>query len=375
MKIGILGGGQLGRMLLQAGINYVVETFVLENDTQCPAAHLCTHFIKGDIRDFDTVYNFGKHLDAITIEIESVNVDALEKLQSEGVRVYPSPAALRIIKNKISQKLFYKGHNIPTADFKITERLNEVQNYQDFLPAVHKLAEGGYDGKGVVLMQEAADIENGFDLPSVLEKMIPVQKEIAVIVAKADNGETVIYPPAEMVFDTRYNLLDYQLSPARIPKEIFWKVEAIALTVVRELKSPGIFAIELFVDKNNDVLVNEVAPRVHNSGHHTIEGNYCSQYDMLWRILLQLPLGNPDAILPSALVNLVGEEGYVGKALYDGMQEVLKLNNTFVHLYGKTQTKPGRKMGHVTILGNDYTELTHTAHKVKSLLKVFSEMF
>lgn len=303
MKIGILGGGQLGRMLLQAGINYVVETFVLENDTQCPAAHLCNHFIKGDIRDFDTVYNFGKHLDAITIEIESVNVDALEKLQREGVRVYPSPAALRTIKNKISQKLFYKGHNIPTADFKITERLNEVQNYKDFLPAVHKLAEGGYDGKGVVLMQEAADIEKGFDLPSVLEKMIPVQKEIAVIVAKADNGETVIYPPAEMVFDTRYNLLDYQLAPARIPKEIFWKVEAIALTVVRELKSPGIFAIELFVDKNNDVLVNEVAPRVHNSGHHTIEGNYCSQYDMLWRILLQLPLGNPDAILPSALVN------------------------------------------------------------------------
>ena len=205
--------------------------------------------------------------------------------------------------------------------------------------------------------------------------MVSVQKEIAVIVAKGDNGETVIYPPAEMVFDTRYNLLDYQLSPARIPKEVFWKVEAIALKIVRELKSPGIFAIELFVDKNNDVWVNEVAPRVHNSGHHTIEGNYCSQYDMLWRILLQLPLGNPEAILPSALVNLVGEEGYAGKALYDGMKEVLKLNNTFVHLYGKTETKPGRKMGHVTILGNDYAELTHTAHKVKTLLKVFSESF
>jgi len=375
MKIGILGGGQLGRMLLQASINYVVETFVLENDTHCPAAHLCHHFTKGDIRDFDTVYNFGKNLDAITIEIEAVNVEALEKLQNEGVRVYPSPAALRTIKNKITQKLFYKGHDIPTPEFKITEHLSDVKIIQDFLPAVHKLAEGGYDGKGVVLMKEITDIEKGFNQPSVLEKMVSVQKEIAVIVAKGDNGETVIYPPAEMVFDTRYNLLDYQLSPARIPKEVFWKVEAIALKIVRELKSPGIFAIELFVDKNNDVWVNEVAPRVHNSGHHTIEGNYCSQYDMLWRILLQLPLGNPEAILPSALVNLVGEEGYAGKALYDGMKEVLKLNNTFVHLYGKAETKPGRKMGHVTILGNDYAELTHTAHKVKTLLKVFSESF
>jgi 5-(carboxyamino)imidazole ribonucleotide synthase len=178
-----------------------------------------------------------------------------------------------------------------------------------------------------------------------------------------------------MVFDARYNLLDYQVSPARIAKEVFWKVEAIALKVVRELKSPGIFAVELFVDKNNDVLVNEIAPRVHNSGHHTIEGNYCSQYDMLWRILLQLPLGNTGAILPSAIVNLVGADGYVGKAVYAGLNDVLKLNNVFVHLYGKIQTKPGRKMGHVTVLGNDYTELTHTAHKVKNILQVVSESF
>ena len=205
--------------------------------------------------------------------------------------------------------------------------------------------------------------------------MVQIQKEIAVIVAVNDNGETTIYPPAEMVFDTRYNLLDYQLSPARLEKEVFWKVEAIALKVVRELKSPGIFAVELFVDKKNDVLVNEIAPRVHNSGHHTIEGNYCSQYDMLWRILLQLPLGNTAAIQPSALVNIVGEEGYTGKAIYSGLNKVLALNNVFVHLYGKTQTKPGRKMGHVTVLGNDYTELTHTAHKVKNILQVVSESF
>lgn len=375
MKIGILGGGQLGRMLLQAGVSYTAETFVLENDEHCPAAHLSHHFIKGDIRDYDTVYNFGKQLDAITIEIESVNVDALERLKNEGVRVYPSPASLRVIKNKITQKQFYKEYSIPTADFKITNQLTELQSHKSFLPAVHKLGEGGYDGKGVQIMREESDIEKGFDQPSVLEKMIQVHQEIAVIVAVNDKGETAIYPPAEMVFDTRYNLLDYQLSPARITKEVLWKVEAIALKVVRELKSPGIFAVELFVDKNNDVLVNEIAPRVHNSGHHTIEGNYCSQYDMLWRILLQVPLGNTGAILPSAIVNLVGADGYVGKAIYAGLNDVLKLNNAFVHLYGKMQTKPGRKMGHVTILGNDYTELTHTAHKVKNTLQVVSESF
>jgi 5-(carboxyamino)imidazole ribonucleotide synthase len=375
MKVGILGGGQLGRMLLQAGVNYVAETFILENDECCPAAHLAHHFIKGDIQDYDTVYNFGKQLDALTIEIESVNVDALERLKNEGVRVYPSPASLRIIKNKIIQKQFYKEHEIPTADFKITHQLKELQEHNSFLPAVHKLAEGGYDGKGVQIIKEENDVENGFDQPSVLEKMIAVHKEIAVIVAVNDKGETAIYPPAEMIFDSRYNLLDYQLSPARITKEVLWKVEAIALKVVRELKSSGIFAVELFVDKNSEVLVNEIAPRVHNSGHHTIEGNYCSQYDMLWRILLQLPLGNTGSIMPSAIVNLVGTEGYIGKAIYTRLNDVLRLNNAFVHLYGKIQTKPGRKMGHVTILGNDYTELTHTAHKVKNILQVVSESF
>ena len=373
MRIGILGGGQLGRMLLQAGINYTAETYVLENDSECPAAHLCHNFIKGDIKDFDTVYQFGKNLDAITIEIEAVNVEALEKLESEGVRVYPSSAALRIIKNKIIQKQFYKQNSIPTADFKITQSLNELQQLQDFLPAVHKLGEGGYDGKGVQIIKEAKEIELGFDKPAILEKMVAVKKEIAVIVAVNEKGQTAIYPPAEMIFDNRYNLLDYQLSPSLIAKEVFWKVEAISLKVVRELKSPGIFAVELFIDKNDDVLVNEIAPRVHNSGHHTIEGNYCSQYDMLWRVLLQLPLGNTAAIYPSAIVNLIGADGHTGKAHYKGLEEVLKLGNAFVHLYGKTHTKPGRKMGHVTILDKDYTELTHTAHKIKNLLTVIAE--
>ncbi len=370
MKIGILGGGQLGRMLLQAGINYVVDTYVLENDEHCPAAHLCHHFTKGNIQDFETVYNFGKQLDAITIEIESVNVDALEKLESEGVRVYPSSSALRIIKNKVTQKQFYKQHQIPTSEFVITQSLSELKLHSNFLPAVHKIGEGGYDGKGVQLIKEEKEIMNGFDSPSVLEKIVSIHKEIAVIVAVNENGELAVYPPAEMVFDARYNLLDFQVSPAIISKEVFWKVEAIAIKAVKELKSAGIFAVELFIDKKNDVLVNEMAPRVHNSGHHTIEGNFSSQYDMLWRILLQLPLGNTAPILPSAIVNIIGEEGHVGKAVYEGLDEVLKMNNAFVHLYGKTHTKPGRKMGHVTVLANDYAELSHKAHKIKNILKV-----
>ncbi|MBC7721897.1 MAG: ATP-grasp domain-containing protein, partial [Pedobacter sp.] len=325
MKVGILGGGQLGRMLLQAAANYTVETFVLENDEHCPAAHLCHHFTKGSITDFEAVYNFGKGLDAITIEIENVNVEALEKLESEGVRVYPNPAALRIIKNKITQKQFYQTHQIPTSEFKITNNLAELQNHLDFLPAVHKLGEGGYDGKGVEVLRDETSINKGFDAPSVLEKMVNIYKEIALIVATNEKAETVIYPPAEMVFDTRLNLLDYQISPVVLPEKTLWKAEAIAIKIVQELKSPGLFAVELFVDKNNDVLVNEIAPRVHNSGHHTIEANYSSQYDMLWRILLQYPLGNTDAILPSAIVNILGAEGFSGVAKYDGLEEVLKM--------------------------------------------------
>ncbi len=373
MKVGILGGGQLGRMLLQAAANYVVETYVLENDANCPAAHLCHHFTLGNIQDYETVYNFGKHLDAITIEIEAVNVEALEKLESEGVRVYPSPAALRIIKNKIHQKQFYQQHQIPTSEFIITQNKNEVATLEHFLPAVHKLGEGGYDGKGVQLLHNTKELDLAFDAPAVLEKMVAIEKEIAIIVAVNDKGESAIYPPAEMVFDTRLNLLDYQISPAILDEKVFWKSEAIALRIVKELKTAGLFAIELFVDKNNDVLVNEIAPRVHNSGHHTIEGNFSSQYDMLWRILLQLPLGNTAAIVPAAIVNLIGAEGYSGKAIYEGLAATLQLDNVFVHLYGKTQTKPGRKMGHVTILSKDYQELKHTANKIKHTLKVIAE--
>lgn len=371
-KTGILGGGQLGRMLLQAAANYPVETFVMENDPGCPAAHLCHHFTKGDIKNFDDVYNFGKGLDALTIEIESVNEDALEKLQAEGVKIYPSPAALKIIKNKILQKQFYKDNEIPTSDFIITQNKNELQQHSSFLPAAHKIGMGGYDGRGVELLKTANDIERGFDAPAVLEKMVLVKKEIAVIIAVNDKGENTIYPPVDMVFDMRLNLLDYQISPANLPEKLLWKVEAVALKVVKSLNSAGIFAVELFIDANDNVLVNETAPRVHNSGHHTIEANYSSQFDMLWRVMLDYPLGNTEHILPAAIVNLLGAEGYNGPVVYEGLQEVLKTDNVFVHIYGKKETKPGRKMGHVTIISSDKQELIHQANRIKHKLKVIS---
>lgn len=370
LKAGILGGGQLGRMLLQAAANYPVETYVMENDEHAPAAHLCHHFTKGDIRNFDDVYNFGKSLDAITIEIESVNEDALVKLESEGVKVYPSPSALRIIKNKIRQKEFYRDNQIPTSSFIVTNNVTELGSQTSYLPAVHKIAEGGYDGRGVQVIRSEEDISKGFDAPSVLEKMVSIHKEVAQIVAVNNKGEVALFPPVDMIFDPDLNLLDYQISPADISEKTLWKIEAISLAVVKGLKSAGIFAVELFVDENEEVYVNETAPRVHNSGHHTIEANYSSQFDMLWRVILGYPLGNPKAIQPAAIVNLLGEPGYDGEAYYEGLDDVLKMENVFVHIYGKKNTKPGRKMGHVTIIHRDKSDLTYTAHRVKQLLKI-----
>lgn len=371
-KVGILGGGQLGRMLLQAAANYPVETYVLENDDECPAAHLCRHFIKGNILDFDAVYNFGKSLDAITIEIENVNIDALEKLEGEGVKIFPKPSVLRIIKNKVLQKQYYSENQIPTAEFAVLHSNKEMVQWPQLLPAVQKLAEGGYDGRGVQIIEALSDSHLGFDAHSVLEKKIRIKKEIAVIIAVDQNGKTALYPPVEMVFNKDLNLLDYQLCPADIPQAVLWKTEAISLSVVRNFNSPGLFAVELFVDVNDEVFVNETAPRVHNSGHHTIEAHYSSQFDMLWRIILDHPLGNTKPVLPSVMVNIIGSSGHSGQPKYEGLNEVLKIDNAFVHIYGKLQTRPGRKMGHVTILSSEKQDLIHKANKIKQVLSVVS---
>lgn len=370
IKAGILGGGQLGRMLLQEAANYPVEVSVMEKDPSCPSAKLCHHFIPGDITNYDDVIRFGEGLDVITIEIENVNVEALFELEKRGCRIIPKPHALRTIKNKIIQKEFYTEHQIPTASYKVLQNREELKNNIDFLPAVHKLATGGYDGKGVQIIKKQEDIPLGFDAPAVLEKMISIEKEIAIIVAVAENGKTAIYPPVEMFFDPVLNLLDLQLCPASIPEKTLWKAEAIALTVARKLDSPGIFAIEMFVDREGNVWVNETAPRVHNSGHHTIESHYSSQFDMLWRIILNYPLGNTAMIMSSMMVNLLGAEGFAGKTQYDGLEEILSIPDVFVHLYGKTDTKPGRKMGHATIISNEKQELIHQANRIKNTLRI-----
>ncbi|MBU6158556.1 MAG: 5-(carboxyamino)imidazole ribonucleotide synthase [Bacteroidetes bacterium] len=372
-KAGILGGGQLGRMLLQTAINYPVETFVLENDPDCPSAHLCHHFILGDIQDFETVYAFGKELNVLTIEIESVNVEALEKLEAEGVKVIPSPAALRIIQNKITQKKFYTQHQIPTAPFLVTEKKADLEQHTDFLPAVHKLASGGYDGKGVQIIENRDQLSLGFEGAAVLEKMIPVELEISVIVAVDTKGAIVTYPPAAMVFDPQLNLLDYQIAPAPITSTLAQQADAIARQVAMAFQSPGLFAVELLADQSGKVWVNETAPRVHNSGHHSIEGNMCSQFDMLWRILLEYPLGSTEALCTTVLVNILGSEGAAGAVLYKGLENVLATPNAYLHLYGKQLTKPGRKMGHITYCGNNVQDLIEKAELGKKQLKVVAK--
>ena len=372
-KAGILGGGQLGRMLLQQAANYPVQTYVLENDPECPAAHLCHHFVKGDIQLFEDVYAFGKDLDLLTIEIEAVNIEALEKLEKEGVKIVPRPAVIKTIKNKIYQKEFYREHQIPTAGYVVVNHPHELQKHLPFLPAVQKLGEGGYDGRGVQVLHHAGDLHKSFDAPSVLEKLVDIKKEIAVIIGIDEQGNTALFPPVEMIFDPVLHLLDYQVCPASLPEPLLREVETVATRVVQDFGSPGLFAVELFVDQHDQVYVNESAPRVHNSGHHTIEANQTSQFDMLWRIMLGYPLGKTASVKCSAMVNLVGQPGYSGEATYPGLEEVLAIEDTYVHVYGKKLTKPGRKMGHITFLGDSVALVSGRAQAAKTLLQVVAQ--
>lgn len=371
-KVGILGGGQLGRMLLECADPFQVETHILENDEDCPSRQLCDHFTKGDIRDYESVYSFGKKLDCVTIEIEQVNVDALEQLEKEGVRVIPKPSVLRIIQNKITQKEFYKYHHIPSPDFRITKNKGDLVNLIDFLPAVHKVGVGGYDGKGVQILRNQADISQGFDVPAVLEKMAEIDREIAVMIAINEGGEIKVFPPVEMVFDPQLNLLDYQVCPANCTAETLTKAIDISTQLVKKFESPGIFAVELFIDKSGAILVNETAPRVHNSGHHSIEAISTSQFQLLWQVILNIPLGSTDIISPSMMVNIVGAEGHVGPVEYTGIEILSKNPTLFIHLYGKSLTKPGRKMGHVTALLSNGKEASDCAHWIKSTLKAIT---
>jgi 5-(carboxyamino)imidazole ribonucleotide synthase len=370
-KIGILGGGQLGRMLIQKGIDWNLQFSVLDPDAHAPCSSIAP-FTHGKITDHDTVMNFGSSCDIVTIEIENVNTAALKKLVAQGKKVFPQPEVIELIQDKRVQKQFYKDHQIPTSEFILVENRADAESHRDFLPAVNKLGREGYDGRGVQLIKSMYDLPKAFDAPGLLEKFVDFEKEISVIVARNEIGDIVSYPAVEMVFHPEANLVEYLFAPAQIDDSIAKQADTIARRVIKALNMVGLLAVEMFVTKTGEVLVNEVAPRPHNSGHQTIEANITSQYEQHLRSILNLPLGDTSAILPSAMVNLLGEEGYSGLARYDGMEEVLKIPGIYVHLYGKKMTKPFRKMGHVTIVDADVESLKKKANFVKHTLKVIA---
>ncbi len=371
-KIGMLGGGQLGRMLLQAAVDYNLEIHVLDPDGDAPCKNWGTSFTTGSLTDFDTVYQFGKEMDLITIEIENVNVEALKKLQKEGTKVYPQPDIIEMIQDKRLQKEFYTKNNIPTAPFVRTETKEDILNHIDLLPAVHKLGKEGYDGKGVQVIDSKNDISKGFDKPGLLEKKIAFVKELSVIVARNPDGQISAFPTVEMVFHPTQNLVEFLFSPAEISEELHKKAEKIAKGVINDIGLVGILAVEMFLTADGEILVNEIAPRPHNSGHQTILANYTSQYEQHLRAILNMPLGATNQHCPAAMVNLLGEPGYVGSAIFEGLEEALNIEGVYPHLYGKKITKPFRKMGHVTILDKSIDGLKKKSEEVKNLIKIIA---
>ena len=372
IKIGVLGGGQLGRMLQQKALDFGLDLAFIDPDSNAPCKEISSRFFKGDFKDFETVYSFGKTRDILTIEIEHVNVEALKKLENEGVKVFPQPNIIKTIQDKGLQKVFYKENNIPTSDFYLIEGKEEILAFEEEFPFMQKMRKGGYDGQGVTPIRSKEDLEKAFEVPSVLEKMVDFEKELSVIVSRNENGEVKSFPCVECEFNPEANLVEFLFSPATISNEIEEKAQKIARSVIEKLEMVGILAVELFLTKDGEVLVNEIAPRPHNSGHQTIEGNYESQYGQLLRCLLNLPLGNTAIKRPSVMVNLLGEKGYMGKAIYDGIEKALAHPGVNLHLYGKTQTKPFRKMGHATIVNDSLNEAKTIAKKVQEDLKIIA---
>ncbi len=370
-KVGILGGGQLGRMLIQSGIDFNIPFAVLDPDPAAPCSGM-TEFFSGKLTDYGTVMDFGSRCDIITIEIENVNTSALKELKRRGKKVFPEPEVIELIQDKRVQKNFYKNNGIPTAEFFLTENADDVRAHRKFLPFVNKLGTEGYDGRGVQVMRDEKDLEKAFDKPGLVEKLVDFHKEISVIVARNGNGQIKTFPVVEMVFHPVHNLVEYLFSPADLAPEVAGEADRIARNIIEKLNMTGILAVEMFVTQTGEVLVNEIAPRPHNSGHQTIEANMTSQYEQHLRAILNLPLGDTGTLLPSAMVNLLGEAGFSGPARYQGFEEVLQTPGVFVHLYGKSITKPFRKMGHVTIVDRDITLLRKKAEFVKTTLKVIA---
>lgn len=372
MNIGILGGGQLGRMWIQNALNYNVTCHVIDPDPNAPCKNICDHFSVGDITDYDTVYAFGKQVDLLTIEIEKVNVEALEQLEKEGIKVFPQPSIIKMIRDKGVQKEWMKAHGIPTSDFKLIDNKQSLEELNWGLPYVQKLRKDGYDGKGVQIIREKQDLAQAFEAPSLVERLVDYEKEIAVIVARNENGESKTFPLVEMEFHPTANLVEFLVSPAQVTEYVALKAENLAIKIAEELELIGLLAVEMFLTKDGEILVNEMAPRPHNSGHQTIEGNLCSQFEQHLRAIVNQPLANTDAKYTSVMINVLGEEGHSGEAKYIGLENILEISGVYVHLYGKKITKPFRKMGHVTVIDEKREEAIRKARLVKEILKVVS---
>lgn len=369
LKIGVLGGGQLGRMMIQSAINYNLDIALLDPDPHAPCAHLVEDFQVGKLTDEEVVYQWGKSRDLITIEIENVSVSALKRLEQEGVTIYPQPDVIALIQDKRKQKTFYKAHRIPTADFVLTGSLEEVKAHAHMLPAVNKLGKEGYDGRGVQILRSAQDLDKAFDKPSLLEHMVDFEKELSVIVARNKKGEMACFPVVELAYHPEHNLVEFLFAPAQISTDIAQKAYDLAKDVIQKLDMVGLLAVEMFLTREGELLVNEVAPRTHNSGHHTIEANLTSQFEQHLRSILNLPLGATDLRVPAAMVNILGEADHTGDAQYSGLEECLQMKGVYVHLYGKKTTKPFRKMGHITLTDPSVEALKKKARTVKETLK------
>lgn len=376
-SIGIIGGGQLGRMFLQNSSRYGNTVTILENDSEAPAAQLTHHFIQGGLKDAEAIRKLAKVADVLTYEIEHINVEVLLELEQNGQLIIPSPRILQIIQDKGLQKQFYQKHQIPTSPFVLVNQASE------WLDAMLKLGgekfacksrTGGYDGKGVFLT-DIDTVRNHpeklpFDGPVMIEKFVPCKKELAVLVAIAQDGEVAVYPSVDMAFHPVSNLVTYLFTPADIDTAIEKKAQEIAVQTVKAFGGAGLFAVEFFLDENDQLLVNEIAPRPHNSAHHTIEGSYTSQFDQLFRILTKIPLGDTSFRQAAVMINLVGPEGGTGAYALANLDEIAQLSGVYVHLYGKAESKPHRKLGHVTVVGDTIEEAKRKADFVESTLKV-----
>ena len=375
-KLGILGGGQLGKMMLPCAQAWDIYTKVLDSDIDVPCKNYCNEFVLGNLQDFDTVYQFGQDCDVITIEIEKVNVDALKKLKSEGKVVHPNPNSLEIIQDKGLQKMFYKTNQIPTSDFIIFDNkmavLNAIENKLIKIPFVQKTRKDGYDGRGVCVVNTEGDLVNLLDGPCLVEDKVEISIELAIIAARNEQGEIVVYDPVSMEFHDGANMLDLLLYPAPIDQNITEKAQQIAKDLITQFDICGLLAVEFLIDKQNNIWVNEVAPRAHNSGHQTIESSYTSQYQQHVRAILNLPLGSTKTMMPSAMVNILGAEGHTGNVYYDGITECLHEEGVFIHIYGKKITKPFRKMGHATIVNQNLNEAKNKALWVRQILQAKS---